>query len=146
LFDLYQESVLRPSILKPIDRSLFDTLLEAGFLLQLIPVVIDIRHCCDYKYEEFKYTVDSFRVHQANFVSKAYFKSAITDEMEIVLLDEEKAKNGHFQYMLTLDGDKKLLDHKPGCKCSELSDEEHECFACAMIVRAPRIREEIEKK
>lgn len=140
MFDLYPQSGIRPSLLNPIDRSLFDGLLEAGFMLQLVPVLIDIY--CDVHHG------NSFTVHQANFVPKAYIRNIDTSKMETIVLDEKEAKKGSFHYKMTFDGEKKQLSHVAGSEYTgnESAAKEHEYFACAMIVRAPEMREAIEKK
>lgn len=118
-------------MLNLIDRSLFDSLLDAGFLLQLVPVLIGISG----EYDEVYYE-NGFAVH-------------LTNDMEIIVLDEERAKKDvQFDYMMTFDVDKKKLHHVDTCECTGnvAAAEENEYFGCAMIVRAPAVREAIEKK
>lgn len=143
LFDLYQQSGIRPSLLNPIDRSVFDGLLDAGFLLQLVPVLIDIQRDYGRDYEH-----DDISVQQANFVSKAFIKNATTGEMETIMLDEEQAgKDSNFQYMLSFTEESKQLVDIEAVEYTgnESAAEEQQYFLCAMIVRAPELRAKIEK-
>lgn len=130
-------------MLNPIDRSLFDALLEAGYLLQLVPVKLTLP--CNWS--------DGFYdlyVNQANFIPKAFIKHAGSGEMETVIIDENLLVADHsnrITYVTAMKEDKRLLSEFEAAELTgnESAEGRNEYFACAIVVRAAEMRAALEK-
>eukprot|EP01031_Cornospumella_fuschlensis_P024735 gene24735-29887_t len=151
LFSVYPHSCIQPQYLLPLDRSVFDAFVAAGFEVQLVATVTEI--CSDIA-NEYCSRSAKHRVWQVDYVAEAYVrdpsspegyrlaekKMAPSAEMtqkvagcdEAVIESKEKVV-----YHETLLHDVKLMRSTSYVEYTgnEAAAAEHEYFTCAMILR-----------
>eukprot|EP01031_Cornospumella_fuschlensis_P025891 gene25891-31267_t len=77
LFSVYLHSSIQPQYLLPLDRSVFDAFVAAGFEVQLVPTVTKI--CCDWD-NEYGSRDAKHKVWQVNYVAEAYVRDPSSPE------------------------------------------------------------------
>eukprot|EP01031_Cornospumella_fuschlensis_P026529 gene26529-32060_t len=77
LFSVYPHSSIQPQYLLPLDRSVFDAFVAAGFEVQLVPTVTKI--CSDWENNYASSDADHF-LYQVNYVAEAYVRDPSSPE------------------------------------------------------------------
>lgn len=158
LYHMYPHSAIRPTLLNAVDRSLFDSLLNAGYLLQLVPVIIVVRSsgvgdgCGVYKLQDGKKSKydGGIWVRQANDVIQAYLKEedngGLPNSMKCIKISITEAAKSNVTYIETLYEDKEVLKSKEASDYTgnEGSPPDMHYFSCAIIVRPAEMRANLE--
>eukprot|EP01031_Cornospumella_fuschlensis_P023416 gene23416-28413_t len=148
LFCVYPYSSIQPQYLLPLDRSVFDAFVAAGFEVQLVPTVTKI--CSDYENE---YDKATHQVWQVNYVAEAYVRDPSSPEgyrlvekkmapsadvtRKVAGYEEVIDSKEKVAYHETLLHNVKLMrsTHYVEYTGNEPAAAEHEYFTCAMILR-----------
>eukprot|EP01031_Cornospumella_fuschlensis_P039156 gene39156-47643_t len=148
LFSVYPHSSIQPQYLLPLDRSVFDAFVAAGFEVQLVPTVTKI--CSDWE-NEYDSTAAEHNVWQVNYVAEAYVRD-LRSPKGYRLAKKKMAPMGETGDAIAMDEKEKVVYHETLLHDAELmhaieyaertgnepSPAEHKYFTCAMILRKPK--------